>query len=121
MKKYYVIYSILGATFIIAMVTIVLNPGYIHLRRGSAVSASPTPQGDIALLVIGCIVVLAIVARIIYLIYKYTRKLLLKIQGKTDDKDYKGDSSELYTEKQTSQNISDYYISITRGKLDDDK
>lgn len=120
MKKYYIIYGIIGALFVLMLATLIANNNMIYLIRPSLVrtpldaNSKPTVIGDTLLIIIGIIVIITIVSIIVYKIYK----LICRIRRK---KDFTADTEELYTTEQSSENISEWLITTSRGYLDEDK
>ncbi|MCD8180720.1 MAG: hypothetical protein LUF26_04490 [Firmicutes bacterium] len=120
MKKFYITLCALAGLFLLCLAVMILNPEYINLYRarpdGNIINL--TPAGETAMLIAGIVFALIILALIVYFLYKYIRKLSLKIRGKEDTKDYTSDSAEFMTEKQSSEGLAEWLISVRRGRLE---
>ena len=118
MKKYYIIFGAVGAGFILCLATLLYNPDSNKLltRRyfypGETIHTSLA--GDILLIIVGIILLIAVISIIAYSIYKFICKARKK-------KNFIPDASELYTDKQSSENISKWMISSRQGYLDKDE
>ena len=121
MLKYKIIAVFTALAFVLGCVVVFLNKGaYGLIRPKSGREIIVTTAGDIAILIGGVVIVLAIVAIIGYKLYKNIRKLYFKITKKRDPKIYTPDADEFYTKSQSSEDISKFYISATRGRLEDE-
>lgn len=121
MKKYYIILGTIVVAFIFSIVALILNPMSTTFLSHDARFLEPepsSPAGDAILDITLILVALAIIAILAYRIYKLCRKIVFKIRKKKDVKDFNSDASELYTKSQSSENISKWLISTTRGRLD---
>lgn len=116
MKKYYIIFGTIGALFALMLATLIANHNMIYLIRPRLASKAkePTMLSDTLLLIVGIIAVIAIIAVIVYKIYKTVCRIKRK-------KDFASDAEELYTKQQSSENISEWLISTSKGYLDKDK
>lgn len=72
MKKFYIIGAIFGAALILCISTLLINPNYITLisRRMPIGEITPSPAGDIMLLIVIGIFITAVAVMMIYKIYK---------------------------------------------------
>lgn len=123
MKKFYITLCALAGLFLLCLAVMILNPEYINLYHvrsygpdGNVINL--TPAGETAMLIAGIVFALIILALIGYFLYKHIRKLFLKIQGKEDTRDYTSDSAEFMTEKQSSEDLAEWMISVRRGHLE---
>ncbi len=119
MKKYYIIFGTIGALFVLMLATLIANHNMAYLMHPTRqyldnYNSAPTVISDTLLIIVGIIVVIAMISIIIYGIYK----TVCKIKGK---KDFTPDTEELYTKKQSSENISEWLVSTRRGYLDKDE
>ncbi|MCI8979445.1 MAG: hypothetical protein HFE52_02130 [Clostridia bacterium] len=116
MKKYYIIFGTIGALFVLMLATLIANHNMIYLIRPrlAASAKGPTVLSDTLLIIVGIVVIIAIISVIVYKIYKAIQKIRNK-------KDFTSDTEGLYTKEQSSENISEWLISTSRGYLDKDK
>lgn len=119
MKKYYIIYGIIGALFVLMFAALIANHNMVYLIHPARhyldnYNSAPTVIGDTLLIIVGIIAIIAIISIIVYKIYK----LICRIKHK---KDFTPDTEELYTTEQSSENISEWLITTSRGHLDEDK
>lgn len=119
MKKYYIIFGTIGALFVLMLATLIANHNMMYLLHPQRhwlkdYNSAPTVLSDTLLLIVGIIAVIAIISVIIYGIYKTVCKIKKK-------KEFTSDTAELYTKEQSSENISEWLVSTSRGCLDKDK
>lgn len=119
MKKYYIIYILVGLFFLLCFGVLFFNPEYIALYHNVDVSdkIDNSPIGPTFMTIAGIVFAIAAIIAVGYLVYKATRKL---INRKKNEDVFTSDTSEFYTKKQSSENISKWLISTSRGRLDKD-
>ena len=82
MKKYYIIYAVIGIVFLLCCGVVFLNP---YHGPNSTKQVSPmTPAGKVAIFVILALAAIAAIASIVYRLYKFIRKLWLKAHNRKD-------------------------------------
>ncbi len=119
MKKYYIIFGTIGSLFALMLAALIANHNMIYLIRPNRhwlknYNSAPTVLSDTLLIIVGIVVIIAIISIIVYKIYKAVCKI-------RNQKDFTSDTEELYTKEQSSENISEWLISTSRGYLDKDK
>lgn len=121
MKKYYIIFASVGTVFLLSVITLIANPSeHALLKADPDYVPTNTAFGNWTIIALLAIAAILIAARLIYVIVKWIRKLNSKLKHKEDKQSYSSDAKELYTEAQSSENISDFLISTSAGKLGKD-
>ena len=92
MKKYYIIYAVIGIVFLLCCGVVFLNPNSIYLNMvfhpyQAFERSDASKAGDIAIIVFLVIAALAAVACIVYHLYKFIRRLWLKEHNRRDDEE----------------------------------
>ena len=92
MKKYYIIYAVIGIVFLMSCSVVFLNPNSLYLNTifhgHFAKELSTTSKaGDIAIFVLLAIAAIAAIACIVYHLYKFIRKLWLKAHNRKDEEE----------------------------------
>lgn len=85
MKKYYIIWSAMGAAFVFGIIGLILNPQYQfkYLRSTSGLTPpEPTFIGDLFLAIALGLLVLTGVAGLVWWIYKRIRTIYRKFRSK---------------------------------------
>ena len=85
MKKYYIIYAVIGMVFLLSCGVVFLNP--YHGHHGRMAAAPMTTAGKISIFIILAVAALAVIACIVDYVYKLIRKLWLKAHNRKDDEE----------------------------------
>ena len=92
MKKYYIIYAVIGMVFLLSCAVVFLNPDSIYLNMvfhpyQAFERSTASTVGDIAIFALLAVAALAAIACIVYHLYKFIRRLWLKAHNRKDDGD----------------------------------
>lgn len=92
MKKYYIIYAVIGIVLLMSCGVVFLNPNSLYLNtifhgHFAKEMSTTSKSGDIAIIVFLAIAAFAAVACVVYHLYKFIRKIRLKAHNRKDDED----------------------------------
>ena len=92
MKKYYIIYAVIGIVFLMSCAVLFLNPNslFLNLRFHGYFAeelSTTSKSGDIAIFAVLVIAAIAAIACIVYHLYKLIRKMWLKAHNRKADEE----------------------------------
>ena len=92
MKKYYIIYAVIGIVLLLSCAVVFLNPNSLYLNTMfhgyfAKELSTTSKSGDIAIFALLVIAAIAAIACIVYHLYKFIRKIWLKAHNRNDDEE----------------------------------
>lgn len=92
MKKYYIIYAVIGIVLLLSCAVVFLNPNSLYLNTMfhgyfAKELSTTSKSGDIAIFALLVISAIAAIACIVYHLYKFIRKIWLKAHNRNDDEE----------------------------------
>ena len=114
MKKYYIIYAVIGIVFLMSCGVLFLNPNSQYLNTvfhgpfGEIKEATTTVAGDIAIFAILAVAAIAAIACIVYHVYKFIRGIWLKAHHKKNDEDNRGNIPGIELSQQSFKDLPEF-------------
>ena len=106
MKKYYIIYAVIGIVFVLCCTVVLVNPYHGHYAPFEEVQM--TSAGKILTFGFLMIAAIAAIACIVYHLYKFIRKLWLKAHNRKDNEENIVDIPGIELSKKSFKDIPEF-------------